>query len=89
MKAHIEPVGGAITVVDQAMTWSPENSALSSGRAKARWFIVWPGVARATSVKPSPARTSPSVSTRSGAKSRSLEAATAASSASRGGRAGA
>ena len=32
-----------MTVVDHAMTWSPENKARSCGSAKARWFIVCPG----------------------------------------------
>ena len=62
-----ELVARATIVVDQAMTWSPENSVLSSGRAKARWLAVWPGVASASSVQPGPETASPSAMTRSGA----------------------
>ena len=63
----LAPAGGATIVVDHAMTWSPENSACASGSAKARWFIVWPGVSTATRVQPRPDTESPSAMIRSGA----------------------
>jgi hypothetical protein len=36
MNSLMEPSGGATTVVDQAITWSPEKRAFSSGSEKAR-----------------------------------------------------
>src|SRR5712691_1756743 len=65
------PSGGATTGVDQAMTWSPENSTSVPFSAKAMWFAVWPGVATASIAHPSPATMSPSASAVSGRKSRS------------------
>ena len=53
---------GATMVVDQPMTWSPENSRSVSFSAKAMWFAVWPGVVMPSSAQPSPLTTSPSAS---------------------------
>ena len=58
--------GGAITLVDQPITWSPENSAFSCGNAKQRWLEVCPGVATASIVQPSPDSKAPSANTSSG-----------------------
>ncbi len=71
------PSGGAMTLVDQPMTWSPENSTRSSSSAKQRWFEVWPGVWTAVRCQPGPATVSPSRCTRSGTKLRSPPSSTA------------
>ena len=39
----MSPSGGAMTLVDQPITWSPLNRMLGSASAKHRWFEVWPG----------------------------------------------
>src|SRR6185312_11459669 len=64
----MSPSGGAMTLVDQPITWSPENSVCSSGSAKHRWFEVWPGVCTAARRQPGPSTASPSRMTMSGVK---------------------
>ena len=53
-------------VVDQAMTWSPENNSPVPTRSKERWPAVWPGVAIAWSKPAAVSTVSPSPSSRSG-----------------------
>ena len=40
----MSPSGGAITTVEPAITWSPENSRPVPASSKHRWFEAWPGV---------------------------------------------
>ena len=57
----MSPSGGAMTLVDQPITWSPLNRMPASGSAKHRWFEVWPGVCTASNRHLPPAISSPSL----------------------------
>src|SRR5665213_1343185 len=79
----MSPSGGAITLVDQPMTWSPVNSVFSLASAKHRWFEVWPGVSIAARLQPGPLTVSPSRIFTSGEKSWSPPSSTAPNSPAR------
>src|SRR5207237_353819 len=77
--AAISPSGGAMTLVDHPMTWSPLNRMPLSGSAKHKWFEVCPGVCTASKRHFPPTISAPSVTTMSGAKSQSPPSSTPAS----------